>query len=318
MDRPTSTASPSVSAPTTSMRMSLLAPSASPISWRARSSQTVRTASAKASYAGTWPEAPEASSSTVSLVDMQPSESTRSKVVRVAERSALSRVPLSRSASVVRTTSMVARPGASMPAPLAMPPTVQPSWAVTVAVLCTVSVVLMAMAAASPPSSDSAATAVSMPGSSLSMGSRTPIRPVDATATSPALCSPPSACATFSAVAWVSWKPLGPVQALAPPELRTTALTEAPRMTCSDQSTGAALTRLEVKTPAAASRGPWLTTRARSGLPFALIPAAMPAAVNPCAAVTVTARLRSWKARVLRGARGRCSCSVPRRRRCPW
>ena len=31
--------------------------------------------------------------------------------------------------------------------------------------------------------------------------------------------------ATYSAVAWVSWKPAGPVQALAPPELRTTAST---------------------------------------------------------------------------------------------
>src|SRR5689334_17516083 len=59
-------------------------------------------------------------------------------------------------------------------------------------------------------------------------------------------------------------------------------------MPCSDHSTGAALTRLEVKTPAAARRGPVFTTRARSGLPFALIPAAMPAAVNPFAAVTLT------------------------------
>lgn len=45
--------------------------------------------------------------------------------------------------------------------------------------------------------------------------------PVEATATSPAPMS--STSATFSAVACVSWKPLGPVQALAPPELRTTA-----------------------------------------------------------------------------------------------
>ncbi|KIX78260.1 hypothetical protein SF23_07620 [Streptomyces sp. MBRL 10] len=213
MERPTSTASSSLSAPITSMRMSLLAPSASPISWRARSPQTLCTASANSSYAGTRPDAPDASSSTVSLVDMQPSESTRSKVVRVAARSALSRVAPSTSASVVSTTSMVARPGASMPAPLAMPPTVQPSRE-AVAVLCTVSVVLMAMAAASPPSADSAAAAVSMPGRSLSIGSRTPMRPVEATAISPALCSAPvpdplRVAATFSAVAWVSWKPWG-------------------------------------------------------------------------------------------------------------
>src|SRR5690606_31688292 len=97
--------------------------------------------------------------------------------------------------------------------------------------------------------------------------------------------------AARSAVAWVSWKPAGPVQALAPPELRTTAETRPARSTCSDQTTGAALTRLAVKTPAAARRGPELTTNARSGRPFALRPAAMPAAVKPCAAVTLTVSL---------------------------
>ena len=250
------------------------------------------------------------------MVDMQPSESTRSKVCRVASRSALSRVAASRSASVVSTTSMVASPGASMPAPLAIPPTVQPSL-VTTLVLCTVSVVLIAMAAFSPPCGESSAAARSMPGRSLSIGSRMPMSPVEATATSPALC-PSSTSATFSAVAWVSWKPLGPVQALAPPELRTTALTSPPLSTCSDHRTGAALTRLEVKTPAAARRGPVLTTRARSGLPFCLIPAAMPAAVNPFAAVTLTAQLRSSSGPGSLRTPGRCSCSAPRRRRCPW
>ncbi len=95
------------------------------------------------------------------------------------------------------------------------------------------------------------------------------MRPVEQTATSPAPMS--STSAAFSAVAWVSWKPFGPVQALAPPELRTTAVSCPLLRTCSDQRTGAALTRLEVKTPAAARRGPVLTTRARSGLPFSLI-----------------------------------------------
>ena len=70
------------------------------------------------------PAAPLASSSTVSLVDMQPSVSSRSNVTRVASRSALSSALAGRSASVVSTHSMVARPGASMPAPLAMPPIV--------------------------------------------------------------------------------------------------------------------------------------------------------------------------------------------------
>ncbi len=40
---------------------------------------------------------------------------------------------------------------------------------------------------------------------------------------------------------------------------------------------------------------------------------------RPVAArASLTERLQSWKVRCPRGARGRCSCSAPRRRRCPW
>ena len=85
-------------------------------------------------------------STTVSLVDMQPSESTRLNVVRTASARASWRAWAGRSASVVITHSMVAMPGASIPAPLAIPPTVHPSPAET-AVFVTVSVVLMATAA---------------------------------------------------------------------------------------------------------------------------------------------------------------------------
>jgi hypothetical protein len=60
-----------------------------------------------------------------------------------------------------------------------------------------------------------------------------------------------SAAATASAVACVSWKPSGPVQALAPPELRITARSRPVVSTCCDHSTGAALTLLRVNTPAA-------------------------------------------------------------------
>ncbi|CAM5304120.1 hypothetical protein SABIM44S_05382 [Streptomyces abikoensis] len=157
------------------------------------------------------------------MVDMHPSESTRSNVVRVAARRAASSPAVSMSASVVRTTSIVASPGASIPAPLAIPPTIQPSSLWTTAVLWTVSVVLIAMAALSPPCTDSAAAAFSIPGSNRSIGSRTPISPVEATATSPALW--PRTSAAFSAVACVSWKPSGPVHAFAPPEFSTTAET---------------------------------------------------------------------------------------------
>ena len=56
-------------------------------------------------------------------------------------------------ASVVSTTSIVARPGASIPAPLAIPPTLQPSGLVCAACLGTVSVVMIARAARSPAAS---------------------------------------------------------------------------------------------------------------------------------------------------------------------
>ncbi len=117
----------------TSIAMSLVAPSASASSCRARSAQSrVDRGGELRRRRASRPDAPLASSSTVSLVDMQPSESTRSKVTRGggpqrARRSAAA----STTASVVSTQSMVARPGASMPAPLAMPPTVQPSPATT-------------------------------------------------------------------------------------------------------------------------------------------------------------------------------------------
>ena len=60
----------------------------------------------------------------------------------------------STSASVVRTTSIVASAGASMPAPLAMPPTTNPSPCAT-ACFGTVSVVMIASAATAPPSPES-------------------------------------------------------------------------------------------------------------------------------------------------------------------
>ncbi len=169
-ERPTSTASASEAAPTTSTAMSCSEPSASRTSCWARSWQTAVTAAVSASGDGVVPDAPPASRTTVSLVDMHPSESSRSKVTRVAARSASSQVAASTSASVVRTTSIVASAGASMPAPLAMPPTTNPSpWAT--ACFGTVSVVMIASAATAPPSSESAACAARTPSSRRSAGS---------------------------------------------------------------------------------------------------------------------------------------------------
>ena len=155
----------------------------------------------------------------------------------------------------------------------------------------------MARAAAAPPSRDSPRTAASTPDSNAGIGSRSPISPVEQTATSAAPTgSRParvSAAATRSAVAWVSWKPCGPVQALAPPEFSTTTRTRPARSTRWLHSTGAALTRFAVNTPAAVASGPSLTTSATSGAPDDLRPAATPDARNPFGAVTVMAP-RRW------------------------
>ena len=81
---------------------------------------------------------------------------------------------------------MVASPGASMPAPLAIPPTRKPPAPTASDCLGTESVVMIARAASSAPDTASSGTAASTPASSRSIGRRSPIRPVEQTATSPA------------------------------------------------------------------------------------------------------------------------------------
>src|SRR5215470_19298575 len=136
----------------------------------------------------------------------------------------------------------------------------------------------------------------SAPASRRSIGSRSPISPVEQIAISPAESS--SAAARRSALWWVSVKPGGPVQALAPPELSSTARTRPPpRRTCCVHSTGAAFTRLAVNTAAAARDGPSLTTTATSRAPDGLSPAATPAARNPRGAVTLIYLPPSWALR---------------------
>ena len=154
------------------------------------------------------PLAPLAMTVTVSLVDMQPSESSRSKETRVALRSAASRSAAGTTASVVMTTSMVASCGASMPAPLAIPPIDQPLPSTT-ACLLTESVVMIASAAAWPPSAESAAYAASTPASRAERSFLSPISPVEQTTTS--IAPMPRCPATCSATACVVWKPSGPV-----------------------------------------------------------------------------------------------------------
>jgi hypothetical protein len=111
-------------------------------------------------------------------------------------------------ASVVSTTSIVASWGASMPAPFAIPPTDQPLPS-TRTCFDTESVVMIASAAACPPSRSSFPTAASTPARTCSRGFASPISPVEQTTTS--IAPKPSRPATRSATAWVVWNPSAPV-----------------------------------------------------------------------------------------------------------
>ena len=234
--------------------------------------QTSRTAAARTPGVGRDAGgAAERAAATVSLVDMQPSESTRSKVA--PGRRAQGLVELlgrSATASVVMTTSIVARPGASMPAPLAIPPTMKPSTDVDGLLGDGVGGhdrgrrrrgrrrrTGAACARVEPP-------AAGGPSAAARRSARSS-RPRPRRRRSRAARRRARRCA------WVSWKPAGPVHALAPPELSTTAAharqTAGPAGT---RATGAAWKRFAVKTPAAALSGPSLTTSATSGGTVAL------------------------------------------------
>ena len=169
-----------------------------------------------------------------------------------------------------------------MPAPLPIPPSVHPS-PLTTTSFAPVSVVLIATAA-SAPWSPSCFTTTPMPCSILSIGSRSPMMPVEHTAICEASTPIPSAVSCCIALA--SSTPCAPVQALALPELNTTAEIAPPLITSRLTLTGAAKTLLRVNTAAAAFFGPSLTTAAMSGLPDALMPAEVAAALNPLGAVT--------------------------------
>ena len=80
------------------------------------------------------------------------------------------------------TTSIVARQGWIIPAPFAIPPTVNPP-TLTSASFGPESVVRIAPAAWSPPPGESSATASVMPARMRSSGSLGPITPVDSTTT---------------------------------------------------------------------------------------------------------------------------------------
>ena len=170
--------------------------------------------------------------------------------------------------------------GPIMPEPLAIPPMAMVApfdSSCTAQVFGTRSVVRIACAAAAPPSSDKAAAAASIPAETVSIGRCSPMTPVDDTRISSV--DSPSAAAACPAIAAASSRPRCPVQALALPLLTTTARMVSHRSSSSRPcTTGAATIRLAVNA-AATVAGRSLRMMATSGLPLALMPQAMPAAL---------------------------------------
>ena len=160
-------------------------------------------------------------------------------------------------ASVAMKESIVAMSGWIIPAPFAIPVTVTatpPTLTRRDAALGTVSVVMMALAAANQPSARAAERAAGRPWMIFSFGSGSMITPVEKGRTSSGAQSMSRATATHSARASAS--PLSPVPAFALPALTTKARKSLPaecwRARCSRQTmTGAAQNRFCVKTPAA-------------------------------------------------------------------
>ena len=226
----------------------------------------------------------------MSLVEVHPSTVSSLKVVPTAPPRAGASTSGGTRASVVSTASIVAMFGASIPAPLAMPPTENPppSTTTSFAWVSVVRIASAASAAAGREPSRAPASAGSAP-RSRSRSSGRPIRPVEQTRTCSA--SSPSTSASAEALALAAATPAGPVAAFAQPLFKRTAPARppldkrCPRLTV----TGAAAARLEVKVAAAGTgRTGSAATRARSSTPPALIPQASPAAANPLGAVTLT------------------------------
>ena len=177
-----------------------------------------------------------------------------------------------------------------MPAPLHIPPTVTvfpPISTVHATCLFLVSVVIIASAASVPASlveSRSSGSAL-IPAHILSIGSCIPITPVEPKSTDLA-GTPSTSAAVFASSAQAS-SPSVPVHALATPLLTTIACAPSSLYTMLlSHFTGAANTLLSVNVPAV-THGFSENTIAISFLPFLyLIPAAIPAALKPLAAVT--------------------------------
>ena len=228
------------------------------------------------------PDAPLARARTQSLVDMSPSTVTRLMVRFTQSASMACHASPEMSASQQMKESMVAMFGEIMPAPLHMPSSrTSPPFSSkdAAASLCTVSVVMIALAVSLgvPVASDSASAG--MAASHLAMSNCAPMTPVDAGSSSSA--GTPSALAARFRVSRQLARPWSPVQALAWPELTRNPDIFRPSASISLHcSTGAAWNLLVVNTPAA-TPGASLTMAPRSSLSFFLNAAMAAANRNP-------------------------------------
>jgi hypothetical protein len=194
---------------------------------------------------------------------------------------------------------MVAMFGASMPQPLAIPPTVQPSPRTSDS-LGRVSVVRMPLAASLWPSRLKASPSLVMPPRIFRIGSWKPMRPVEQTSISWA--EQPTASAAASHIVSALARPLAPVPALALPELTMTpdAMPFDAVSRSTQASTGGARNLLVVKTAAVGTGLPSSVTSKATSRRLAFSPAWTPAATKPSAAVTLMDTLRQWEARPFR------------------
>ena len=172
-----------------------------------------------------------------------------------------------------------------MPAPLAMPVTVTsiPSTSTRRdAPFGTVSVVMIARAAANQPSWRAAARASGSPSTIRSTGSGSMMTPVENASTcSGAQCA---SCAAVPHVACAAAMPASPVPAFALPALTISARKSSPRCRCASRCcrqtmTGAAQNRFCVKTPAATVPGSATTSTTSSRSQFLIFAAAVPSAM---------------------------------------
>ena len=173
---------------------------------------------------------PVAATTKLSLVDVSPST-----VAQLNETSAMSRASAAssgaaRGASVAMNDSIVAMFGWIIPAPLAMPVTVTGTPSTTTrrdAPLGTVSVVMIAEAAANQWSARAVACAAGSAATRRSTGSGSMITPVENGSTS--CIVQPTRLATAAQVVSASARPRAPVPALALPALTTSARDAPPR-----------------------------------------------------------------------------------------